>query len=68
MLVSWWRRVAVRGVDVWWLVVWLSWGVVATRSWWFIVVCHCGLCDVAPASHVKKEVGGGGLWTHLHEQ
>ena len=62
MLVSWWRRVAVRGVDVWWLVVWSSWGVVATRSWRFIVVCCGGSCDVAPASHVKKEVGGRGLW------
>ena len=28
----------------------------------FMAVCCCGSCDVAPASHVKKEVGGGGLW------
>ena len=28
----------------------------------FVVVCRCGSCDVAPASHVKKEVGGRGLW------
>ena len=68
MLVSWWRRMAVHGVDVWWLVVWSSWGIVATRSWRLVVVCRCGSCDVAPASHVRKEVGGGGLWTHLHEQ
>ena len=61
MLVSWWRRVAVRGVDVWWLVVWSSWGVVATCSWRFVVVCCCGSCDVTPASHVKKEVGGQGV-------
>ena len=68
MLVSWWRHVAIRGVAVWWLVVWSSWGVVATRLWRFIVICHCGSCDMAPASHVKKRWGVGGYGTHLHEQ
>ena len=69
LLVSQWICVAAHGVVGWWLVLWLSWGIMATCSWWFVVVCCGGSCDVTPASHVRKEeVGEGGYGTHLHEQ
>ena len=49
---SWCRRVVAGGVVV-----------MGRRGHSFVAVrCRCGSCDVAPASHVKKEVGGGGLW------
>ena len=69
LLMSWWIHVATHGVVGWWLVLWLSWGIVATCSWWFVVICHGGLCAVTPASHIRKEeMGEGGYGTHLHEQ
>ena len=30
--------------------------IVVTCSWWFIVICHCGTCDVAPASVIVPSV------------
>ena len=57
-------------VVCWWWVggsLWLF--VLQPCGGWWHVVCRCGLCDVGPASHVKKRRWGAGAYgTHLHEQ